>query len=334
VSEWERAIYNPDGWLKTVFSKIPPGARLYIDRVSQTRYQLHLKPNRHLVRNCKFPEKDGAGGWKFTDRDEWIDWESDDDIFRHQVTFTQMDALFAEAEHTNWSVRDAVHDFMKRFAQNDPWHVRDIYEYVFRWMRTCSLAAVWAQFRPEHECYERAGASRYIFNPTGAFPRVRVFPRADQDDRHAIEGDEIGRADPTRVRMAVHWSRILNEPCEDEFFKGDSSGVLYAQFLGSLLAKRPGFTERLTREDVSRFPLSSTPDTCFMNSQNNRPYPKRPVPGTQPQLYLCTQGGTDEMRRHILDLAERLHFPKGSVEVFITPHMTAHTARAAFLASI
>lgn len=175
----ERAIYNLDGRLKTVFSKIPPGARLYIARVGPTRYQLYLKPHRHRVPNCKFFEKDGAGGWNVTVRDEWIDWESNDDIFRHQITFVEMDALYAEAEHTNLSVRDAVHDFMRRYAQSDSWHVRDIYEFVFQELRTCSLAAVWAQFRPEHECYERdkrAGVGRYMFNPNGAFPMVRYVP--------------------------------------------------------------------------------------------------------------------------------------------------------------
>jgi hypothetical protein len=34
--------------------------------------------------------------------------------------------------------------------------VRVVHDAVFLWMRTCSLAAVWAQFRAEHTCYVRA----------------------------------------------------------------------------------------------------------------------------------------------------------------------------------
>ena len=43
-------------------------------------------------------------------------------------------------------------------------------------MRTCSLGAVWAQFRPEHECYERVESCRYRFNPSGRFPEVHYIP--------------------------------------------------------------------------------------------------------------------------------------------------------------
>jgi hypothetical protein len=138
------------------------------------------------VQNCKVFEIDGAGGWNVIICEKETAWESNDDIFRHQITFTQMDALYAEAELTNLSVRDAVHDFMRQVAQHDPWHVRDVYEFVFRDLRTCSLAAVWAQFRPEHECYVRHGVGRYRFNPNGAFPMVRYATAAPRllDEPH------------------------------------------------------------------------------------------------------------------------------------------------------
>ena len=317
VSTEKHAVYNLDGKLKRMFG-LHSGAWLYITRVGPLRYQLSVRKAPHWVRNCKIFKGDGKGGWQIEFRDEWVEWETGDDVFRHQITFEEMEALHAEARHTNLSVREAVHKVMKRDAATQPLSVRAVWDIVFPF-RTCSLAAVWAQFRPEHECYRRVEAGTYIFDPSGAFPEVRIRPRTGRIEQATIEHDGIGRADSTRLRIVVHWSRIFKEPCPDEEFKADSSGVLYARFLGSLLARRPEITERLTRENVSRFPLSSAPETCFKNSQNNRPYPKRPVPGTQPQLYLCTQGGTYEMRHHILSLAERLHFPQGSVEVAITP---------------
>lgn len=196
VSGSKRAIYNLDGWLKRVFMdlpngerRLPSGVRLYIRRTGQRRYQLSLKWHPHIVRNCKFFVRDGAGGWNVEIRDEQVDWETGDDVFRHQLTFAEMDALHAEALSTNLSIRDAVHDVMSRYARTEPWRVRAIYEIVFLELRTCSLAAVWAQFRPEHECYVRVGLGRYRFDPNGAFPDVRYVierPRRTESPRFPL----------------------------------------------------------------------------------------------------------------------------------------------------
>jgi len=180
VSKSKRAIYSLQGRLKEAFASLPSGVRLYITRVGQRRYRFELHRNPHTVRDCKFFIQDGAGGWNVEIHDSQIEWETGDDVFRHQLTFQQMDALHEEARRTNLSVRDAVHQVMEQCAQDLPMHIREVYDIVFLRIRTCSLAAVWAQFRPEHECYVRVGPCRYRFNPVGRFPEVRyahVTPR-------------------------------------------------------------------------------------------------------------------------------------------------------------
>jgi hypothetical protein len=152
---------------------LPSGVLLYVTRVGQRRYRFGVHRKSHTVPNCKFFVQDGAGGWNVEIRDSQVEWETGDDVFRHQLTFQEMDALHAEAQRTNLSVRDAVHQVMERCAQNLPMHIREVYDIVFLRMRTCSLAAVWAQFRPEHECYVRVAPCRYGFNPAGRFPEVR-----------------------------------------------------------------------------------------------------------------------------------------------------------------
>lgn len=178
VSRSKRAIYNHAGRLKSVFAPFPSGVRLYITRVGPRRYRLGVKRHQHRVPNCKWFFPDGHGGWTVEIRDEDIEWETGDEVFRHHLTFVQMEALYHEA---TTSVRDAVHTAMKRLAQGQPVHVRTVHDAVFLWIRTCSLAAVWAQFRPEHSCYVRVQPGWYRFDPAGHLPTVRhVQPRNDR----------------------------------------------------------------------------------------------------------------------------------------------------------
>ncbi len=174
VSKRKRAIYNLDRRLRDVFWRLPSGVRLYVTRVASGRYQLSLKGQPHVVRNCKFFIPDGLGGWNLEIRDELVEWETGDEVFRHQLNFTQMEALHDEARRTNLSVRDAVYRVMRLLAQSQPIHVRTVHDAVFL-LRSCSLAAVWAQFRPEHECYVREKPGWYRFDPSRALPTIRII---------------------------------------------------------------------------------------------------------------------------------------------------------------
>ncbi len=177
VSRSKRAIYNLDGRLKLVFEPFPSGGRLYITRVGPRQYKFGVRQQPHTVPNCKVFVGDGRGGWQVEIHDhEQVEWETGDQVFRHQLTFQQMEALHNEARMAGRSVRDAIHEAMKRLAQNQPVHVSTVHDAVFLWMRTCSLASVWAQFRPEHTCYVRVQPGWYRFNPDGVLPAIRVVP--------------------------------------------------------------------------------------------------------------------------------------------------------------
>ncbi len=183
VSRSKRAIYNLDGQLQHIFrnpfpatSPLPSGVRLYVTRVGPRRYLLEVKRAPHIVRDCKFFLADGRGGWAAEVRDEVVEWETGDHVFRHQLTFDQMEALRHEARRSNLSVKDAVYEAMRQLASETPIHVPDVHDCVFLRMRTCSLAAVWAQFRPEHRCYVRVQPGWYRFNSAEPLPTVRFAP--------------------------------------------------------------------------------------------------------------------------------------------------------------
>lgn len=189
VSRSKRAIYNTNGKLKQCFREFPSGTRLHITRIHQRRYRLSVRPYQHLVRNCKVFVPDGANGWSVVIRDEVVPWETGDHVFRSQLPYEQMDALHAEARRTNLSVRDAVYKVMSWIARSEAVHVKQIYDVVFLGMRTCSLAAVWAQFRPEHECYVREARGCYRFDPTKPLPQVVVRPPQPPSEERHKRGD-------------------------------------------------------------------------------------------------------------------------------------------------
>ena len=318
VSRLKRAIYNLDGRLKKMFG-LHSGVRLYITRVGQRRYRLSARRHQHDVPNCKVFVSDGAGGWRIEVRRETVEWETGDDIFRHQITFEEMDALHAEARRTNLSVKDAVHRVMECYALTEVWSVRRVWDAVFAF-RTCSLAAVWAQFRPEHECYVRVGPGRYRFDPNGAFPEVHMLAPRLRDERVLVERVGGDRAPASRLCIVVHWSKIFGDWSPDQKFAGGNGGENQAHFIGSLISQFPELAERLKLMSVSRaHPLSDNPKRDFVNQSTQRVFPHQPVPGTQ--LFLFTNTSNAERREDILNLAERLGFD-GSVEVIVTPGMS------------
>lgn len=321
VSKRKRAIYNVDRRLEAYFKKFDSGVRLYITRVGSRSYKLGVKHHQHTVRDCKFFVPDEREGWRLEVRDATVEWETGDEVFRHQFTFEQMDALHAEARKTNLSVRDAVYKVMEQLRHLERVHVRkDVYEAVFLRLRTCSLATVWAQFRPEHECYARVSPGWYRFNPSKPLPAVRyvVRPRLDEIDMIA---DTVARAGRTKIRVRVRWS-LLGKVLNDEVFDGNNSTQTMANFLGSLVREfGPDMIERLTRVPVSRDrPLSIIPAVDFVNQGDGTVYNHKLVPGTE--LHLLANSSTREKHDDIKRLVAELGFPTDTVDVSIVPNPT------------
>jgi hypothetical protein len=319
VSKRERAIYNVEGKLKDCFRPLESGVRLYIDRVGPKQYRLRLKRNPHSVPRCKDFVRDATGSLRVRVFEANVEWECGDSVFRHQMTFDQLEELHEEARRTNLSIRDAVHRCMKRIAQSESVHVRDVYEEVFLQLRTCSVAAVWAQFRPEHECYERTGRGFYRYNSSKSFPMVRTAPASHTPTPDPRPNAPVPREPRTRLKVLVHWAQIVPNRTDkkDEVFSALHAGATMARFLGALIEQLGDATaQRLTRIPVSRtHPLSTTPKRDFAYGSAGKAYPSYPVPKTN--LFLCTQSSTQEKCEDIHRLVSELRLPPKSVEVSI-----------------
>lgn len=197
MSRSKRAIYNLDGILKRLFKPLPSGVWLYLTRIETRRYKIGPKRQRHTVPNCKVFAADGDGRWSVLRRDEVVEWETSEHVFKHQLNFQQMEALHDEARRTGLSIKDAVYEVVKRLPQDEEMHVREVWDGVFR-LRSCSLAAVWAQFRPENECYLRVRPGYYRFDSSAPRP-----PTIRPIMTHTRRGDALPPAPQQSGRYAV-----------------------------------------------------------------------------------------------------------------------------------
>jgi hypothetical protein len=225
VNRSKRAIYNFDGILKRLFKPLPSGVWLYLTRVETRRYKIGPKHQAHTVPNCKVFTVHDDGRWSVLRRDEFVEWETSEHVFKHQLNFTQMEALYDEAQRTGLSIKDAVYEVMKRLAQSEAIHVRDVYDVVFWQMRTCSLAAVWAQFRPEHECYVRVQPGYYLFESNAPPPPIiRPIPmRTRREDALQRPPRQVGRY---VVRQRRTWRFNVFKSRFQEVYQEDEDACL------------------------------------------------------------------------------------------------------------
>ena len=318
VSKSERAIYSSDGKLKRAFEGLPSGVVLYITSVAPLRYEFRLKAKLHTVRDCKVFVSLGENRWRVETQNLELQWETGEGVFRHQSTFDEMDALHQEARQTGLSVRDAVYEFMRENAKDKAVKIKGVYEFVFWWMRTCSRAAVWSQFRKEHECYVPAGRGFYRFDESKPLPMVRVVHTVTSDPRQRAERVMTGnRAPNTGISILIRWSAIPNQPRrDDQVIQFRDVGKTQAYFLASLFRAfglEHEVSRRLMRLRMNRDSRLSRNRADFVTQDGRTRYPSKQVPGTE--LYLCTHGSTPERADTIYRIVRELGFRPDSVEV-------------------
>lgn len=324
VNASKRAIYNADGKLKQLFAGLPSGVRLYITRAGESQYEFCLQAKRHTVPNCKVFTLTNTNQWKVETRDLELEWETGDSVFRHQSTFNEMPALYQEAQQTALSVRDAVYEYMRETARERAVSIKEVHEFVFWRKRTCSPAAVWSQFRKEHECYVREGPGRYRFDDSKPLPRVRVLPPTAGIEPNAERVVTGERAPDSGITIEIRWSVILNQPCPNQMIKFRDVGKTQAEFLRSLISvfgNEHPLTQRLLNLVMNRrFRLSRNP-ADFVSLDGRTQYGSKEIIGTG--LHLCTHGSTDEKAKTIRRIVRELGLPNGSVEVTVkeTPNL-------------
>ena len=129
------------------------------------------------------------------------------------------------------------------------------------------------------------------------------------------------RAPNTGISILIRWSAIPNQSRrDDQVIQFRDVGKTQAHFLGSLFSEfglEHEVSRRLMRMRMNRdFPLSRNP-ADFVSQDGRTRYSSKPVPGTEPELYLCTQGSTKERVETIHRIVRELGFRSGSVDATV-----------------
>ncbi|MBN2549214.1 MAG: hypothetical protein JXB15_08660 [Anaerolineales bacterium] len=179
-------------WLGTTFldreTSIPAGTYLWLEYQGGEKYRLAPRPlsGPHLV-PCKHAFME-AGQLQIEHKLIPMFFEGDPAVFQADMRFSDIEALFAEAERCQLSVRDAIIQSIEELCESDPQdraHRNDIFNTVFL-KRMCSPNSV-AVLLYTQPCFEQLGHGFFRYNPSlgSAVIKKKPLVRKRQDTRKA-----------------------------------------------------------------------------------------------------------------------------------------------------
>jgi hypothetical protein len=146
---------------------IPAGTYLWLEYQGGENYRIAPRPLsfEHMV-PCKLAyKKDGQLLIEHTEIP--MHYDGDSSVFKADMRFSDIEALFAEAEQVNYSIRDVIALAIKDLCAADPhnWaHWQDIFNLVFL-RRMCSPKSV-SFLLYTNACFEQLGGGYFRFNPS------------------------------------------------------------------------------------------------------------------------------------------------------------------------
>jgi hypothetical protein len=154
---------------------ISPGTKLWLEYRSENLYRLYPKPL-HEPRNiqCKLIRLDNQRHLVVEEQSIPIMYESEANVFRAELRFEEMDALFAEAEQLGWSILDTIYHTFAELSVKNPdvvVHHSEMFNMVFFRYRMCSPFTVIAMLY-KHPCFVQVGEGNFRFDPTLGFSKT------------------------------------------------------------------------------------------------------------------------------------------------------------------
>ncbi|RLG60212.1 MAG: hypothetical protein DRN95_00225 [Candidatus Hydrothermarchaeota archaeon] len=170
--DWEeglvKALDKEAFRLKFLEKGIPAGTYLWLERISDTEYRLKPKPlSRPRREKCKLAWIED-GELKFAIEEIELRYESNPALFKAELRFQDLEALFREAEELGWSIFDAMWYTFPELAKLDPEgrvHHTELFNAVFFRYRMCSPRSVQTELyrRP---CFVPLGNGYWKFEPS------------------------------------------------------------------------------------------------------------------------------------------------------------------------
>lgn len=175
---------------------IPAGTYLWLEYVAPQHYRItpRLLPDPRWV-PCKLATIEDAGlHIEHTEIPMW--YEGDPQVFKADMRFEDIDALFAEAKQTDLSIRDAIILALEELSDTDQEgraYYTDIFNAVFL-IRMCSYNSV-RQLLYNQPCFVQCGGGHFKFDATCT----------EEGLRRKIAGSKLRRSktSPGRGRASV-----------------------------------------------------------------------------------------------------------------------------------
>ena len=193
---------------------IPAGTFLWLEYRGENKYRILARPLAppRLV-HCKQAWLDEDGELKVEEAEIPMMYDGDEHLFRAELRFENMDALFREADERDFSIFDAIYDVLPKLAALRPdglAHVNDIFNAVFFEYRMCSYRTVIHELY-DHACFAEAGDGFYRFIPSLGVKRRRPTRRqASKAFWREQKADDVGKSLLTGAEPEF-WRRIAFE---------------------------------------------------------------------------------------------------------------------------
>ena len=160
-----RSIYSRE--LKNLFQDIPAGTIVYIKRLDLNRsYKIYFKEKPQLVTDCRIAIYDEIKKEVIYEiRDLELKYECVPPVFKAELRFSDLKALWEEARLSGYSISDLVYIEFSKLAKltfDKIVHFNDIYNGVFL-RRMCSPGGVWSILKRHPAYYKYEGNKFWKF---------------------------------------------------------------------------------------------------------------------------------------------------------------------------
>lgn len=198
---------------------IPAGTYLWLEYLRTNSYRIAPKPlAQPRTVTCKLADLVN-GRLQIEETEIPIRYESDPYIFKADLRFEDIEALFKEAEQSGNSIFDALWYTFESLAQKNPdvkLHHREAFNAVFFQHRMCSPRSVVAELysRP---CFVPVGEGYFRFDPTKG-----IKPKASLRQRTALDRDRSTAPHPPQPASGYF---IFQQRTDPDY--ADQIGLVY-----------------------------------------------------------------------------------------------------------
>ncbi len=168
IDKNRRAVYSR--YLKKFFQDIPAGTIVYLRRLNSDRaYKIYFKKMPQTIKDCRMVKYDPIKKAIFYEiKDLDVLYECHPPVFKAELRFKDLKALWKEAKLSGFSISDLVYLEFKELAKSGPgkaFHFNDIYNRVF-FRRMCSPGGVWSILKRHPSYYKYIGEKIWEFIAT------------------------------------------------------------------------------------------------------------------------------------------------------------------------